>query len=171
MHIGFSDKLISSRVKHSFHLCCLIQRLFLQLVSWDSVNRVIPCFLPCLTNAAPSSVCHMSENERDSASGTSPPPPWRWNLHLYTGGGLSPHTIPSPNPTPRDEERLWHSMWMPITSPNRRSTQSVGSACFSNPFVLRGRNTNKPQCLFPAYMNQDPFFNSRPCQISIPYSQ
>lgn len=46
-----------------------------------------------------------------------------------------------------------------------------GIRLLSNPFVLRGRNTNKPQCLFPAYTNLDPFFNSRLCQISIPYSQ
>lgn len=45
-----------------------------------------------------------------------------------------------------------------------------GIRLLSSPFVLRGRNTNKPQRLFPAYVNRDPFFNSRPWQISIPFS-
>lgn len=45
-----------------------------------------------------------------------------------------------------------------------------GRRLLSSPFVLRGRNTNKPQCLFPAYVSRDPFFNSRPRQISIPFA-
>lgn len=45
-----------------------------------------------------------------------------------------------------------------------------GSRLLSSPFVLRGRNTNKSPCLFPAYVNRDPFFNSRPQQISIHFA-
>lgn len=144
--------LISSRVKYPFHLYCL-HRVVLQWVSWNWENKVTLCFLPPRRNVAPTCSENRGEmlHQEPALPHLSPT-----SLHLHTGGLLPPYTIPSPNPTPRDEERLWHSMWMPITSPNRRNTIG-GIRLLSSPFVLRGRNTNKPQCLFPAYVNWDPF--------------
>lgn len=86
-----------------------------------------PVFSSFPGNIAPSGVCYTSE-DRGEMPNQEPALP-----HPYPGGLLPLRIIPSPNPTPRDEERLWHSMWTPITSPNRRNTQLVGSACFLAP--------------------------------------
>lgn len=99
VHIGFADKLISSS-ETSVSFVVFTQRLFLHLVSWYSENRVTLCFLPCLTKAAPSSVCHMSEGRerlciRDQPSSTlmleSSLLHWRWSIPTH-------HSQPQPNP-------------------------------------------------------------------------